>query len=86
MYKTLEAIVELMPPKWRPNRIQPELVLEPKADTSYNIVNQADRIAYQLKLYHEKKGSPKDAYLEHKLSPDWKRFNELFDYIGAAKK
>lgn len=87
LYKTLEVLSNGLFKKKNPNKIMPKNILvEPKADTIYPIVNQADRIAYSLKQYHEIKGHKKDKYLEHKLSPDWSGYKKIFDYVGIVNK
>ncbi len=87
LYKTLDVFCNSNNKKNGVGKFMPKNILaEPKADVTYPIVNQADRVAYQLKHYHEIKGHKKDKYLEHKLSPDWVLYKKMFDYVNVVNK
>lgn len=64
-----------------------DIIIQPRADVTYDLVNQADRVAYQLKLYHEENlGQIKDKWTDNKLNPNWGYFKHIFDSAGIPNK
>ncbi len=80
LYKTIKTMAY---PERSRDFLMPEyIVYEPRADVNYEIVNKADRVAYQLKLYHERNiGQIKDRWVDYKLNPDWGLFKQVFNSI-----
>ncbi len=85
--RTLDVLCSTFSEPEGTNAFMPENILvEPRADTTYKIVNQADRVAYQLKHYHEIKGHRKDKYVDHKINPDWGYYKAVFDFVDVPNK
>ena len=59
-----------------------QIIVAPKADETYPGVHQADRIAYRLYRYHDRKREG-EQYEQYRLKPSLEEYSEFFEKRAA---